>query len=257
MTWTMFFGLAFVIGFVVTQVAGAATTIYLHRSITHRALMLHPVAAWIFRLVIWLTTGLITREWVAVHRKHHAFTDEEGDPHSPKLEGFWKVQFGNVFYYVRQARDRKVVAKYARDLTDDWWDQHLFNYGLSGVVVGTTVLCVAMASWFGSIGVVWGLLAAGVHTFLYIFVLSSSVNGLCHTVGYRNFANTATNLRSVALLTTGEGLHNNHHGHPRSPKLSFRPTEFDPAWPIIQFLFLVRLVRWRGQTIEEIQQRAS
>lgn len=250
MTMTWFFSVAFGVGFVVTQVAGVATTIYLHRAVTHRAMILHPVVVWGFRLALWLTTGIIVKEWVAVHRKHHAFTDEDGDPHSPKLKGFWKVQLGNVFYYIRETRDREVMAKYSRDLTDDWWDQHLFKYGLSGVAVGTGVLCVAMASWLGLIGVALGLAAASIHAFLYVFVFSSSVNGLCHTVGYKNFENTATNIRVVALLTGGEGLHNNHHAFPKSPKLSVRRSELDPAWPIIKALTALRLAK-PAKTIEE------
>jgi stearoyl-CoA desaturase (delta-9 desaturase) len=101
------------------------------------------------------------------------------------------------------------------------------------------------------IGIWWGLLAAGIHALMYVFVLSSSINGLCHHVGYRNFENTATNLRFLALLTGGEGLHNNHHGYPRSPKFSFKRSEFDPAWPIIKAMIVLRLAK-PYKTIEEI-----
>ena len=228
----------------VIQVAVFSTTIYLHRSATHRALVLNPVVAWGFRLALWLTTGLSTREWVAVHRKHHAFTDQEGDPHSPALMGFWSVQLGNVFHYVREAKNREVVERYARDLQDDWWDRVVFRHGVPGVMVGTALLCSVIGLW-------WGLLAAGIHAVTYVFVLSSSINGLCHHVGYKNFDNTATNLRVLALLTGGEGLHNNHHGYPRSPKFSFRPSEFDPAWPVIKLLIALRLAR-PYKTIEEV-----
>ena len=228
----------------VIQVAVFSTTIYLHRSATHRALVLNPVVAWGFRLALWLTTGLSTREWVAVHRKHHAFTDQEGDPHSPALMGFWSVQLGNVFHYVREAKNREVVERYARDLQDDWWDRVVFRHGVPGVMLGTALLCSVIGLW-------WGLLAAAVHAVTYVFVLSSSINGLCHHVGYKNFDNTATNLRVLALLTGGEGLHNNHHGYPRSPKFSFRPSEFDPAWPVIKLLIALRLAR-PYKTIEEV-----
>jgi stearoyl-CoA desaturase (delta-9 desaturase) len=101
------------------------------------------------------------------------------------------------------------------------------------------------------LGVWWGLLAAGIHAVVYVFVLSSSINGLCHHVGYKNFDNTATNIRSLAILTGGEGLHNNHHGYPRSPKFSFRGSEFDPAWPVIRLLTLLRLAK-PYKTIEEV-----
>ena len=232
----------------VTQVAVLGTTIYLHRTATHKALELHPAVVFLFKFVLWLTTGLATKEWVAVHRKHHAFTDEDGDPHSPKIEGFWQVQLGNVFYYVREIKKTDVVARYARDIKDGWWDRHVFNRGGLGLVVGTTALVLVVGPL---IGVWWALAAAGIHAVMYVFVLSSSINGLCHHVGYRNFDNTATNIRALALITGGEGLHNNHHGYPRSPKFSWRASEIDPAWPLIKLLILLRLAK-PYRTIEEI-----
>ena len=235
--------LTVVVAFFLIQVAVFGTTIYLHRAATHRSLELHPAVAWLFRFSLWLTTGLSTKEWVAVHRKHHAFTDEEGDPHSPYLMGFWSVQLGNVFHYIKEARNREVVEKYARDIQDDWWERTLFRHGLVGLGVGVGVLCAVL-------GIGWGLLAAGIHAVTYVFVLSSSINGLCHAVGYKNFDNTATNLRFLALLTGGEGLHNNHHGYPRSPKFSWRASEIDPAWPVIKLLILLRLAK-PARTIEE------
>jgi stearoyl-CoA desaturase (delta-9 desaturase) len=225
-----------VVSAIVTQVAVFSTTIFLHRTATHKALTVHPALEWMFKFTLWMTTGILTREWVAVHRKHHAFTDEEGDPHSPALEGFWKVQLGNVFYYIREVKRTDVVERYARDIKGGWWDQHVFKHGLLGLAIGTAMLCVVLGLW-------WGLLAAGLHAVMYVFVLSSSINGLCHHVGYRNFDNTATNIRFIALLTGGEGLHNNHHGYPRSPKFSFRASEIDPAWPIIKLLVALRLAR--------------
>jgi stearoyl-CoA desaturase (delta-9 desaturase) len=236
--------LTLLVSVIVIQSAVFATTIYLHRTATHKALVLHPAVEWMFKFVLWLTTGLSTKEWVAVHRKHHAFTDEEGDPHSPALEGFWKVQLGNVFYYMREIKNTDVVERYARDIKTGWWDKHVFEHGLLGLTVGTVALCAVL-------GIGWGLLAAAIHAVMYVFVLSSSINGLCHHVGYRNFDNTATNIRFIALLTGGEGLHNNHHGYPRSPKFSFRASEFDPAWPVIKLLIALGLAK-PYKTIEEI-----
>jgi stearoyl-CoA desaturase (delta-9 desaturase) len=236
--------MSLVVAAILIQVAVFSTTIYLHRAATHRALLLHPAVAWAFRAALWITTGLSTREWVAVHRKHHAFTDEEGDPHSPVLMGFWSVQLGNVFHYVRTAKDKDVIERYARDIQEDWWDRVFFSRGIVGPVAGTVALCFV-------IGTGPALLAATIHAVMYVFVLSSSINGLCHAVGYKNFDNTATNLRFLALLTGGEGLHNNHHGFPRSPKFSFRTSEFDPAWPIIKLLIACKLAK-PFKTIEEI-----
>ena len=228
--------IALVASAIVTQIAVFGTTIYLHRTATHMALILHPAVEWMFKVSLWLTTGVSTREWVAVHRKHHAFTDKEGDPHSPILEGFWKVQLGNVFYYVREIKKTDVVERYARDIEEGWWDKHVFRHGIFGTIVGTAILCAAL-------GLGWGLLAAGIHGVMYVFILSSSINGLCHHAGYKNFDNTATNIRTLALLTGGEGLHNNHHGYPRSPKFSFKASEIDPAWPIIKLLIALNLAK--------------
>jgi stearoyl-CoA desaturase (delta-9 desaturase) len=236
--------LSLITAFLLVQVAVFGTTIFLHRTMTHRALILHPAVAWVFRCSLWLTTGIATKEWVAVHRKHHAFTDEEGDPHSPLLMGFWSVQLGNVFHYVRAAKDKQVVERYARDMHDDVWDRMLFNHGLLGLGIGIALLCAVL-------GIGWGLLAASIHAVTYVFILSSSINGLCHYAGYKNFDNTATNLRLLALLTGGEGLHNNHHGYPRSPKFSFRRTELDPAWPVIRLLISFGLAK-PYKTIEEV-----
>ncbi len=236
--------LSLAVAAILIQVAVFGTTIYLHRTATHRALILHPAVAWVFRFSLWLTTGLSTKEWVAVHRKHHAFTDQEGDPHSPALMGFWSVQLGNVFHYVKEAKNPEVIDRYARDIQDDVWDRWFFNRGLLGLGTGIALLCLVL-------GIGWGLLAAGIHAVTYVFILSSSINGLCHHVGYKNFENTATNLRFLALLTGGEGLHNNHHGYPRSPKFSFRASEIDPAWPLIRLLIALRLAK-PYKTIAEV-----
>ena len=240
--------IALAVSCVLLQVAVFSTTIYLHRTATHRAIVLHPAVEVAFRFALWITTGLNTRQWVAVHRKHHAFTDEEGDPHSPLLLGFWSVQFGNVFHYVREAKKPEVLDKYAHDITDDWWERKMFRYGIVGPVIGVTVLSMI-------IGVGWALLAAAVHGVVYVFVLSSSINGLCHYRGYKNFQNTARNLRIVALLTGGEGLHNNHHGYPRSPKFSAKASELDPAWPVIWMLTKLGLAK-PYKTIEQSQAQA-
>jgi len=230
------FLISLAVSIVVIQIMVFSTTIYLHRSATHRALTLHPLAAWMFRFSTWITTGIVPRWWVAVHRKHHAHTDEEGDPHSPKIVGFWKVQLGNVFYYIKESRNEETVATYAKDmLKSDIWDRLFFNHGSMGLVVGTALACTLLG-W-------WGLFTVGFAGFMYVFVLSSSINGLCHQFGYKNFDNTAGNFRSIALLTGGEGLHNNHHGRPRAAKFSVRLTEIDPAWPIIRALEILGLAR--------------
>ena len=223
------------VALVLAQIAVIATSVYLHRGLAHRALQLHPVADLCCRAVLWLTTGQSRRQWVAVHRKHHTFTDRQGDPHSPQLLGFWRVQLGNVYYYIREARNRETIRTFAPDIVDDRWDRALFSWGLAGPVVGTVFLCLTLGVWAG--------LAAGLmHAVLYVFVLAPLINGLGHWRGTQNFRNSAYNWPLLSWVTGGEGLHNNHHAHPRAPKFSMRRFEFDPSWLVIRSLEAVGLL---------------
>jgi stearoyl-CoA desaturase (Delta-9 desaturase) len=218
-----------------TQLSSLATSLYLHRCLAHRALQLHPVVALPLRAQLWLTTGLMPKEWVAVHRKHHRYVDVEGDPHSPVLKGLWRVLLGNAYYYAREARDQEMVARYAPDVGTDWLDRHVFKLGWLGLLLG-----IGLFVWL--LGPLWGGVAFAVQAVVYIF-LNAVINGAGHAVGYRTFDNTATNLRLVALITAGEGLHNNHHAYPTSARFSLRRWEVDPSWPIIRVLSSLRLAR--------------
>ncbi|HET9091447.1 MAG TPA: fatty acid desaturase [Acidimicrobiales bacterium] len=220
--------LALIIGFVVSQIAVVCTTVFLHRALSHKALSLSPGARLAFRIVTWLTTGIRPRQWVAVHRKHHAFTDTEGDPHSPLLLGFWKVQLGNVLLYRKAARDGEIVRKYARDLPPDRLDRTLFDHGVLGLGIGIAILYLA----FG-----WqvGLMAAGFHVVIYLSV-NSAVNAVGHYYGKKVYENSARNNQWLAWLTAGEGLHNNHHAAPTSARLALGPGEIDPGWWVISLL---------------------
>jgi len=236
------FWLGLLIAIGLTQIAAIATSLYLHRALAHRSLAVHSAADVLFRAVLWLTTGQDRREWVAVHRKHHAFTDREGDPHSPTLRGLWHVQFLNAYYYAREARNPETIRKFAADLSPDWLDRAVFSRGWIGLGLGTALLCLL-------VGVGPGLIAAGVHAVLYVFVLAPAINGLGHWRGAKNFNNTAFNSRVLAWLTGGESLHNNHHAHPRSPRFSVGRLEFDPSWVVIRALAAVRLVSITGTPI--------
>ncbi len=217
---------ALLVGFALTQIANIATTVYLHRALAHRALTLSPGLTGVFRGVIWLTTGIRPRQWAAVHRKHHAYTDEETDPHSPLQLGWKRVQLTNVFLYRRVARDDEQVAKFARDLPQTPADRWLLDHALLGLGITTAILVLALG-WIG------GLLAAGFHFVLYLN-LSAAVNAVAHTFGKRPYDNSATNLQWLAWLTCGEGLHNNHHAAPTSARFSLGPGELDPGWWVVR-----------------------
>jgi stearoyl-CoA desaturase (delta-9 desaturase) len=231
-----------IVTIVLTQVAVIATSIYLHRALAHRSLHLHPIADVAFRAALWLTTGQSRQEWVAVHRKHHTFTDREGDPHSPRLLGFWRVQLFNVAYYMREARNAETLETFAPDLRPDRLDRVLFSHGVLGLGVGLSLLCALIGLWPG-------LIAGLTHAVLYVFVMAPLINALGHWRGSKNFENTAYNRRLLAWITGGESLHNNHHAHPRSPKFSMRRSEFDPSWLIIRALAAVRLLAIQGSPI--------
>ncbi|MEA2703082.1 MAG: hypothetical protein QOD63_1027 [Actinomycetota bacterium] len=229
--------LAFVLAMAVTQLAIFVTTVYLHRGLAHRAVRLSPAVNAVCRTLTWVTTGIRPRQWVAVHRKHHAHTDVEGDPHSPRLLGFMKVQLGNVVLYKRVAKNKVTVAKYARDLGPDRWDRLLFDHALLGLGFGIFLLCVIL-------GLRLGLIAAGVHAAVYL-LLSAAVNAVGHTYGRTPNPNTAGNSQWLAWLTAGEGLHNNHHAAPTSARLSVGPGEIDPGWWMILGLKRLRLATVR------------
>jgi len=234
--------IATLVAFMSVQLSSLCTTIYLHRSMAHKGLRLHPAVALAMRIQLWLFTGISMREWVAVHRKHHHFTDEEGDPHSPYLKGLLKVLLLNAVYYAQEAKKPGVVEKYTQDIPRTRTETVL-SHGWIGLGIMLTLFMYGFhllaAGWVGPV--------LGAATFVaqggaYIFS-SAVINGICHVLGYRNFNNTATNLRSVAWLTGGEGLHNNHHQYPASSKFSMRKWEIDPAWPVIQVLTKLRLAQ--------------
>lgn len=219
------------IAFVVMKISVFCTTIYLHRALAHKSLTLHPVMTNLMHLHLMLFTGIVPREWVAVHRKHHHFSDEEGDPHSPYLRGLLKVLFFNAFYYTQEARTPETVNKYTRDYQNDLVDR--VPPLRRGWFLGMAIF-VLMFGWAWGIGL---FIAQGIG---YIF-LNAMINSICHMIGYRNFDNKATNLQWVALITAGEGLHNNHHQYPSSATLALKKNEFDPAWPVIWLMERVGL----------------
>lgn len=227
------------IGFGLMLAANFVTTVYLHRALTHRAMTLHPVVQAVFRFLTWIMTGIRPRQWVAVHRKHHAFTDEHGDPHSPIQLGWKRVQLTNVALYRAAARDPEVTQRYARDLPQTTADKVLFDHAIVGLGLGVVAL------WLAGLGP-WALLAGGAHSVMYL-ATSGAVNSIGHTFGARHHDNTATNLQWLAMLTWGEGLHNNHHAAPTSARFSLQKGEYDPAWLFIRAARRLGLVTIRHE----------
>ena len=232
---------ALVVGLLVTQLANLATTVYLHRTLSHRALKLAPPLAFLFRVIVWMTVGIKPREWVAVHRKHHAYTDVEGDPHSPVMLGWVRVQLTNAALYRREARNPATISRYAKDVPPGWWDRHLFDRAWLGLGLGVGVLMLLL-------GPVWGLVAALVHVVAYLSS-NAAVNAVGHHFGRRPYENTATNLVWLALITAGEGHHNNHHAAPTSARLGHKWWEIDFGWWAISVFRAVGLAKVRLERI--------
>ncbi|MDI9238210.1 fatty acid desaturase [Lysobacter sp. LF1] len=223
---------------VVTQLTIFSVTLYLHRSQAHRAVDFHPVLAHFFRFWTWLTTSMITKEWAAIHRKHHAKCETEEDPHSPQFKGIDTVMWRGVELYREARGQREDIEKYGKGCPDDWIERHLYT---PYATFGPTLLAFISFALFGFMGLaVWAL------QMLWIpFWAAGVVNGLGHWWGYRNFetTDTATNLTPWGFWIGGEELHNNHHAFPSSAKFALRKWEFDIGWSAIKVLEKVRLAK--------------
>ncbi len=234
--------LAIGVGLAVAQVATLATTVYLHRALSHRALTLRAPVLFGFRVVTWIATGIKPREWAAVHRKHHAFTDTPDDPHSPAVLGWVRVTFLNAGLYRRAARDPQTVDKYAKDLPADRWDKVLFDRGFLGLAIGITGLVFLL----GPLG---ALVASVVHITYYLGI-GGAVNGLGHHFGRQPYDNSATNMQWLAFFTGGEGLHNNHHAAPTSARFSLHRGEIDLGWIAIRVMRKLGLAKVRLENLK-------
>ena len=221
-----------------THVTIAAVTIYLHRHQAHRALDLHPAVAHFFRFWLWLTTGTVTEEWVAVHRKHHACVESEEDPHSPKIHGIRKLLLEGAELYRIGARDPETIAKYNHGCPDDWLERNVYKPYTDR---GYYLLLLIDVVLFGPIGItIWAV------QMLWIPIFAAGViNGVGHWWGYRNYEtqDISTNIIPWGVLIGGEELHNNHHAFASSAKLSSKPWEFDVGWAYIRMLEFLRLAR--------------
>jgi stearoyl-CoA desaturase (delta-9 desaturase) len=223
-----------------THVTIVSVTVFLHRSQAHRALDLHPVLSHFFRLWLWLTTGMVTREWVAIHRKHHAKCETPDDPHSPQVLGLNKVLWEGAELYRAATVDQEQIAKYSHGTPDDWLERHIYGR-LRWQGVG--LMLIIDLALFGVLGAaVWA-----VQMIWIPFWAAGVINGVGHFWGYRNFESpdAATNIAPWGILIGGEELHNNHHAFPSSAKLSARWWEFDIGWFYIRLFELLGLAHVR------------
>jgi stearoyl-CoA desaturase (Delta-9 desaturase) len=220
------------------QLTMASTTLYLHRGVSHRGVDYHPVVAHWFRFWSWFTTGMITKEWAAIHRKHHAKCETAEDPHSPRFAGIGEVMWRGTELYRKAALNRDEIEKYGKGTPDDWIERNLYSKHSS---LGPTLALFAYFALFGIPGIaVWAL-----HMMWIPFWAAGVINGLGHWWGYRNFdtGDTATNLAPWGLWIGGEELHNNHHAFPSSAKFALRKHEFDIGWAAIRGLQALGLAK--------------
>ena len=223
-----------------THVTIVSVTVYLHRCQAHRALDLHPVLAHFFRFWLWLTTGMVTREWVGVHRRHHARCETSEDPHSPQVLGLKKVLWEGAELYRDATKREDLIERYSRGTPDDWIETHLYRrYS----VIGVSAMLVIDFVLFGIPGIAaWAVQMAWIP-----FFAAGVINGVGHYAGYRNFQSpdAATNIVPWGIVIGGEELHNNHHAFPSSAKFSARWWEFDIGWLYIRLFSLLGLARVR------------
>ena len=223
---------------ITTHVTIISVTLYLHRCQAHRALELHPLASHFFRFWLWLTTGQSTKEWISVHRKHHACTETRNDPHSPYIYGINKVLWQGTELYQAAARQPQVCREFGHGAPSDWLERNIYG---RFTYTGIALLFVVFVILFGPLGMTyWAIQMAWIP-----FFAAGVVNGAGHYWGYRNFEpqNGSTNLTNIGLLIGGEELHNNHHAYPSSAKFSVHWWEFDIGWLYIRIFSLLGLAR--------------
>jgi stearoyl-CoA desaturase (Delta-9 desaturase) len=220
-----------------THVTIAAVTIYLHRCQAHRALDLHPLASHFFRLWLWLTTGMVTKEWAAIHRKHHAKVETVDDPHSPQIYGINRVLWAGVFLYVKESHNKETLERYGHGTPDDWIERNVYT---PSSVWGLWLMGAVNIALFG---LVPGMLILLTQIIWIPFWAAGVINGIGHWFGYRSYdvADASTNIVPWGILIGGEELHNNHHAYASSAKLSSKWYEFDIGWMYIRLLELLRL----------------
>jgi stearoyl-CoA desaturase (delta-9 desaturase) len=224
---------------VMTHITIICVTLYLHRGQAHKGFIFHPILEHFIRGWLWLTTGMITKQWVAIHRKHHRFSDIEGDPHSPHVYGIWRVFFKGAGLYHLASKDKEMIQQYGVGTPDDWIERNLYTPHSR---LGILLMLVIDLLFFGP----WGLIVWGVQMIWIPLWAAGVINGIGHWRGYINGSakDYSRNISPIGIIIGGEELHNNHHLEPANPKLSRRWFEFDAGWmwfKIFEFLRLAKL----------------
>ena len=225
---------------VMTHITIICVTVYLHRGMTHRGLIFSPQLSHFMRFWLWLTTGMVTKEWVAVHRKHHRFTDEPEDPHSPKQTSLLTVLFLGTALYMSELTNKNLTKQYAPDIEDDWIEKNLYS---KFTWLGLLIMAVIDVLLFGWIGLtIWAVQMVWIP-----FWAAGVINGIGHYWGYRNgeTKDSSTNIIPWGIIIGGEELHNNHHLEPANPKLSKKVWELDIGWMWIKLFERFKLLSIR------------
>jgi stearoyl-CoA desaturase (delta-9 desaturase) len=225
-----------------THITIISVTLFLHRGQAHRSVAFHLVLEHFFRFWLWLTTGMVTRQWVAIHRKHHRYSDQEGDPHSPVVYGVWRVLFRGALLYHAASKDTAMITQYGQGTPTDWVETNVYSrYSRLGIMI-----MLLINIWL--FGPVVGFLVWGVQMLWIPFWAAGVINGIAHYVGYRN-GTTRDNSRNImpwAVVVGGEELHHNHHLDPASARLSRRWFEFDIGWFYLRLFSFVGLAKIRS-----------
>jgi len=223
---------------ILTHITIICVTVFLHRGQAHRALTFSPVLSHFMRFWLWLTTGMVTKEWVAIHRRHHVSSDAPGDPHSPHVFGIWRVLFGGALLYRYSSKNSAIITQYGIGTPDDWIERKVYTpYNFLGILIMLAINLIL----FGP----WGLVVWGIQMIWIPFWAAGVINGLAHWWGYRNgeTKDKSKNISPWGIIIGGECLHNNHHLEPANPRLSRRWFEFDIGWLYIKIFEFLRLLK--------------
>ena len=225
---------------IITHITIICVTLFLHRAQAHRGIEFHPILSHFMRFWLWITTGMVTKQWVAIHRKHHRFSDVEGDPHSPHVFGINQVFFKGWLLYHAAGKDSAMVQQYGAGTPDDWIERNLYS---AHSRLGILLMLVIDLLLFGP----WGLVVWGVQMIWIPLWAAGVINGIGHWYGYRNGTTRdgSRNIVNIGILIGGEELHNNHHLDPADPKLSRRWFEFDVGWMWLSLFRMVGLAKLR------------